>query len=317
MQTDRLRLVAYRPELRARWNAFVTSSKNGTFLFDRDFMEHHADRFEDASLVAFEGPDESNIVALLPATRLGDRLISHGGLTYGGWVTDRRMTTAAMLILFDLLRSWSGGHGVAELRYKATPRCYHSLPADEDLYALFRQGAVVVRQDVTSVIDLNPGVAWSKGKRHALSKARKLGVTAVLSDDFDDFHEALREVLSAHDATPAHSVDDLKRLVSRFPEHIRLYAADLEGRAIAYALVFDCGQTAHTQYLAARPEGRQSGGLETIVQRLQFEDFSSRRFLSFGISTTNDGRTLNLGLVAQKEMFGARALICPHFDLAF
>lgn len=316
MQPERLRLARYRPALRERWNAFVAASKNGPFLFDRGFMEYHADRFEDASLVAFEGEDEAVIAALLPASRHGDRLVSHAGLTYGGWITDGRMTAAGMLALFDLLGAWGRENGVSQLRYKAVPACYHREPADEDLYGLFRAGAVLARQDLTSVIDLTANHGWSKGRLHSLSKARKAGVEARVSEDFEDFHAALSEVLAAHGATPVHSVDELRLLSGRFPDRIRLYAADLAGRAIAYALVFDCGQTVHTQYLAARAEGRELGGLEAIVRRLQVEDYADRRYLSFGISTEDDGRVLNLGLVAQKEMFGARALVCPQFDLA-
>ena len=36
------------------WNAFIGQAKNATFLFHRDFMEYHKDRFEDFSLVIFE-----------------------------------------------------------------------------------------------------------------------------------------------------------------------------------------------------------------------------------------------------------------------
>jgi hypothetical protein len=299
-----------------RWNAFVRASKNGTFLFDRGYMEYHADRFEDASLVAFEGEAEANLVALLPASRTGDRVVSHGGLTYGGWVSDARMTTPAMLGLFDRLRGYLSAEGVTTLTYKAVPRCYHRLPADEDLYGLYVAGARLTRQDVTSVIDLKAELAWSKGRKHALSKARSRGVEVALSGDFADFVDCLAGVLAAHGARPVHSAEELARLAGRFPEHIRLYAAAVEGRPIAYVLVFDCGQTVHTQYMAARDEGRAWGGLEAIISRLQRHDYADRTYLSFGISTEQDGRVLNEGLIAQKEMFGARPMVCPFFELA-
>jgi len=35
------------------WNAFVAKSKNGTFLFDRRYMDYHADRFSDHSLMCY------------------------------------------------------------------------------------------------------------------------------------------------------------------------------------------------------------------------------------------------------------------------
>src|SRR5690554_7460146 len=48
------------------WDAFVKSAWNGVFLFERGFMDYHADRFEDFSLLAFSG---DKLKAVLPANR--------------------------------------------------------------------------------------------------------------------------------------------------------------------------------------------------------------------------------------------------------
>ena len=319
MQVDRLRLEPYSPDRAGRWDGFVRASRNGTFLIERGFMDYHADRFADASLMAFDGADD--LVAVLPAARVsdaaGDWLASHPGLTYGGWITDARMTAAAMLRLFELTAERGRAQGLAGLRYKAMPACYHRLPADEDRHALFANGARLTRQDLTSVIDLAHAPAWAKGRTHSLSKARRSGVSVELSTDYADFHACLGEALAAHGAAPVHSVAELELLAARFPAAIRLYAARLDGAAVAYVWSFDTGQTLHTQYMAARPAGRDAGGLDAIIARLQFEDYADRRYLSFGISTEEGGRVLNLGLIAQKEMFGGRAMICPAFEWEF
>ncbi len=319
MTPEQLRLVAYRPDLAAAWDGFVRRSKNGTFLLRRGYVDYHADRFEDASLLAVEGEEDGAIAALLPASRHrtpgGDVMISHGGLTYGGWISDGRMTTAAMQRLFALLRAWGVEQGVTRLRYKAIPHVFHRLPAEEDLYALFAAGGRLVRQDVSSVIELASAPAWAKGRKHALSKARRLGVSAAPSTDLADFHACLSEALARHGATPTHSAAELELLTSRFPDEIRLYAARREDRAIAYVLVFDCGRTIHTQYMCARAEGRDSGGLEAIIDRLQHQDYADRACLSFGISTEDEGRRLNGGLIAQKEMFGGRPIVHSFYEL--
>ena len=41
----------YNDSMANEWNDFVRASKNGTFLFCRGFMDYHADRYKDASLV--------------------------------------------------------------------------------------------------------------------------------------------------------------------------------------------------------------------------------------------------------------------------
>lgn len=64
------------------WNDFLVASKNGTFLFDRRYMEYHADRF-DASLMVFR--DDGSLVCCCPPT-VGNTLQRHGGRTFGGLV---------------------------------------------------------------------------------------------------------------------------------------------------------------------------------------------------------------------------------------
>lgn len=81
------------------WNDFVSESSNGTFLFLREYMEYHADRFTDYSLLVYDG---NKLLALLPANRSGDVLYSHAGLTYGGLIVTARNTTAQVL---EIMRS--------------------------------------------------------------------------------------------------------------------------------------------------------------------------------------------------------------------
>lgn len=44
-----LQIRKYTPADKAQWDKFVETSRNGTFLFRRDFMDYHADRFADHS----------------------------------------------------------------------------------------------------------------------------------------------------------------------------------------------------------------------------------------------------------------------------
>ena len=132
--------VRYQPSLKTAWDAFVDVSKNGTFLLKRDYMDYHSDRFTDYSLLFFEG---ENLKALLPASMHGKRVVSHGGLTYGGLILDRSMTVGCTLEVMDSLISFYKGEGMEELAYKRIPPIYYSYPSDEDLYALFRNGATL------------------------------------------------------------------------------------------------------------------------------------------------------------------------------
>ena len=51
----------------------MDESKNHSFIFKRNFMEYHSDRFRDNSLLVISN---KKVMGLLPATN-GDSLISH------------------------------------------------------------------------------------------------------------------------------------------------------------------------------------------------------------------------------------------------
>lgn len=75
----------YRPEMAASWNAFCAVAKNPLFMFNRNYMDYHNDRFLDHSLLFFK---DGELVSVLPANEKNNVLVSHGGLTYGGLILD-------------------------------------------------------------------------------------------------------------------------------------------------------------------------------------------------------------------------------------
>ena len=147
---------------KSRWDDFVTNSKNGTFLLMRDYMDYHADRFVDWSLLVFQRASD-RLVALLPANRLDHSLVSHGGLTYGGLITSAAVNTSAALEIFAAVIEHCRSEGIAELVYKSVPSIYHTLPAEEDKYALFYYGAELYLREVLSVVDLGANVEITGG----------------------------------------------------------------------------------------------------------------------------------------------------------
>lgn len=301
----------------AEWDDFVLRSRNGTFMHTRPYVEYHAARFTDASLVA--RTPRGRIVAALPANAVahpeGRRLESHGGLTYGGWVLAPETTLGDVLGAFDGLDEHCRREGYSSVVYKQVPRVYHRTPSDEDEYALFLRGAVKTRHDVSSAVPLQSRLRPSSGRREGARRAGREGVVVHESSALGDFHALLAHVLADHHgATPTHSLEELALLREQFPQQIRLFTAELAGEMLAGALVYDCGQTVHTQYLASGERGRRTGALDLVVLHLMDEVFQDRRYLSFGISTEQGGRVLNRGLASQKEMFGGRAVTCATWS---
>jgi len=95
-----IEIKKYYTDNKTDWNNFIDSSKNGTFMLKRDYMEYHSDRFKDFSIMFYE---KNNLIAVMPASIHGKEIISHGGLTYGGIISGLDMTTEKMLNIFESL----------------------------------------------------------------------------------------------------------------------------------------------------------------------------------------------------------------------
>lgn len=309
-----IRLERYSPGHAQAWNAFVAKAKNGVFLFDRGYMDYHADRFADHSLMVIA---DDKLVGLIPANEAGGVLASHGGLTFGGVLSDRRMRTAHMLEIFDGLRSYLAAAGLSRMLYKAVPHIYHQVPAEEDLYALQRHGARLVRRDVSSTIDLGNRVAFAKGRKWSTGKALANGLMVAESRDVEGFMAIEAAHLQAKfGVQPTHTAAEMALLAGRFPQNIRLFTASRDGVTLGGVLVYQSARVAHAQYIAATDEGRELGSLDAIMHHLLEAVYATGpTYFDFGISTEKGGTYLNAGLIENKESYGARATVHDFYEL--
>ncbi|HEX6591709.1 MAG TPA: GNAT family N-acetyltransferase [Moraxellaceae bacterium] len=312
-----MRVVPYEAAHAPAWDGFVATARNGTFLHQRAFMDYHAARFTDASVLVLGEKDE--VLAVLPANRDGDRVISHGGLTYAGLLLSGRVGQAQCLQIMEAILQHYRGLSVGRLLYKPVPHIFHTRPAEDDLYALFRLGATLVRRDASTAVSLRDPYEFTKGRKWSVNKGRKAGLVLRRQDDPSRFHALLSQVLARHGASPVHSLEELRLLMSRFPAAIVLHEAELpaeqQGELQAAVLVFDFGHVVHTQYMAASDAGRETGALDFLVAALMTDIYADRRHFSFGISTEQAGQVLNEGLIAQKEGFGGRTVTHDFYEL--
>lgn len=308
-----IRVVQYQAEHKRLWDEFVAQAKNGVFLFRRAYMEYHSDRFTDRSLLFFA---DEKLVALLPANITDHTLVSHGGLTFGGIISDTRMKTPRMLEIFDALKAHLKDAGMERLIYKAIPHIYHLLPAEEDLYALFRHNASLIRRDVSSTIDLKQKLSFSKGRKYEIKQAQKQDLEVKQSTDYQSLMAIEEHVLSTkYDLKPVHTAAELELLAGKFPDSIKLFMAYRRDEALAGVVIYESSMVAHAQYIAANDEGKKSGALDLVLSYLINEYYATKKYFDFGISTENDGRDLNIGLIENKQSFGARAVVYDFYEL--
>lgn len=309
-----MRVERYTRDSEDEWNDFVRRSKNGTFLFDRRYMDYHGDRFVDLSLVVRD--PHGRPVALLPASRHDSVLVSHGGLTYGGFVSGSEMTTRRMLEVFDNGLDHIREEGIDRLVYKCVPHIYHSVPAEEDSYALFVQHAQLVRRDMSSVIDTRQPPPLRSSRLGVLRRARSTGLRVEATEGFDRFWPVLeRNLLDRYSRQPVHTLEEITNLARQFPENILLFVCTAGEEVLAGSVIYLSTNVCHVQYNGVSAEGRRVGALDLVLAAVIERFSSSHRWVDFGISTYCEGRSLNEGLIHYKEGFGARAVSYDFYEL--
>jgi hypothetical protein len=310
MQVERYEPARHQP----LWDDFVRASKNGTFLLLRGYMDYHADRFADHSLLVRD--PEGELLAVLPAHADGDRLVSHGGLTYGGFISGPAMKTPLMLGAFEAVARHLRDRGFAAWVYKTVPPIYHRWPAEEDRYALFLAGAALARRDVLAVVGRHDRLPYQQRRERAVRKARQAGLAVGPDTDLAAFWEVLAENLrQRHGAKPLHTLTEIGLLRERFPENIRLFTSRGGADILGGVLIYESARVAHVQYIASSEEGRRLRALDLLFDVLLTGAYADKPYFDFGISNEDGGRRLNRGLIDQKEGFGARAVAHDHYAI--
>ncbi len=309
----------YNRSMAQEWDDFVEKSRNATFLFKRQYMDYHSDRFEDCSLVFREVSDKATrIISILPASRHGDKVISHGGLTYGGFVLPAKGVDGGKLLkILEETKCFYRSMSINKLRYKAIPYIYHHYPSDEDQYALFRNSARLVECNLSSVIDLTAPYDFDERSRRNLKKAVAAGFTVSGNATPDDFWHVLETVLrERHDTAPVHTAEEMKILQSRFPDNIRVFVVrNAGGEVVAGTVLYDTVMCVHSQYIASLSEGRTNGALALLFNYLIKNECGNSRYFDFGTSNEDHGNYLNEGLLQFKNGLGGRGVAYNIFEL--
>ncbi|RYE23300.1 MAG: GNAT family N-acetyltransferase [Sphingobacteriaceae bacterium] len=298
----------YTAEQLVVWNNFIDQSSNGTFLFRREYMDYHKDRFEDFSYLIWK---EKELLAVFIAGRAWNTsepttLIAHPGLTYGGLVNTSELKFSLLTEVYNALLDTVRAEGFVRLRIKPVARVFCRQPNEASLFYFHQHGFELVGRELNSVIDLKQPIRISKGRKDNVRKARNAGLLINTSSDFGEFWPLLVDNLwRTHGVRPPHSEAEIQLLQQRFPDRIKLYAAWYQGTIVGGVLLFldNIHGFAHTQYISANEQGKQLGAVDAIIAQVLIDIQGQLPRFSFGISTAKG--ELNSGLLSQKEGFGA------------
>ena len=239
-----------------------------------------------------------------------NKLISHGGLTYGGFITNERMKQHIMNECFDELLKYGKENGYKEIKYKTIPYIFFNQPAEEDRFSLYEHKAKLEIVDASTYVNLKNPLKMPKGRKAQIARAKREGVKIEICTDMESYINFInlenKVLAERHETKAVHTAEELKMLHDRFPENIGLFVAIKDEKMIAGAVIFEYKNVIHTQYMAANEEARKIGGLDLVIATIIEKYKQEKMWLDFGISTEHGRIYLNEGLISQKEGFGGR-----------
>ncbi|MGN6266937.1 MAG: hypothetical protein ACTHM5_14730 [Ginsengibacter sp.] len=301
-----MEVFRYSKKYEQEWNNFVSQGKNATFLFNRSFMEYHSDRFNDYSLMV---TDAGKIVSVVPANVTGSTIVSHEGLTYGGFVLSQNVKLKRVIEVICLVLQYYNNNGLELFELKNFPQFYNCSPTSEIDYCLFLLNATLFRRDIAFAVDNRFRINYSGNIRREANKAHKKGAIFKEEKDFGDFWKQLLipGLMEKYGVNPVHSLKEIEQLRSCFPDQIKQYSVHLSDEIVAGTTLFLTPYVAHCQYIASSETGRKSGALNYLFQQLLDVTCSHLHYFDFGIVNEQNGRLLNNGMLFWKESFGGRS----------
>ena len=304
----------YHTEHKALWDNFVKASDIDSFLFYRDFMEYHKNRFEDFSLMIFE---DEELVAILPANKVESSLYSHQGLTYGGLIT-KINTKNKIQELFRVLKAFLKTEGLEVIIIKEVPsiycRSYNSTLSDfiNIHFKTYHQNEVLA-------VNYSKPLQIHKTKLKHYRKSDQFDFEIREETNFEPFWKQILEplLLEKFNSKPVHTLDEITLLNKLFPKNIKQFSVYGNDKILAGITIFETDTVVKSQYGAINEEGKKIRALDFLfLQLIEKFKLEGKQFFSMGTVTNLDlPDGYNKGLMKQKLELGCDIFKQNYFKL--
>jgi hypothetical protein len=302
-------IIPFQTQQSEIWDQNLSEAANFCFMGTRKFLSYHQNRFVDQSLAVF---DEGNWIAALPAAidlKDSKRIVSHPGATFGGLYFHKDLRGKEHEVVLKACLSHYRELGFSEVLIKPVPTFYRAEPIEDDYYGIYKNGGQIEFCRPTCTIPLHEwgSLTLTKGRKSSSNKATAAGVKVVRGfDNLDLFWVTLENNLrNLHQASPVHSLVEMKELLIRFPNSMELFVALKDSQVLAGALCFIHKKVFHTQYMSNTTQGRDVSALDNIIHvAINYAREKNLAYFDFGTSQGQDS-SIDDALYFYKQSFGA------------
>ena len=292
-------IVDYSSTYKNDWDKFVEICEINSFLFKRNFIEYHKNRFVDNSLLIYLN---DKIIAILPANLDANKsLHSHQGLSYGGILFEPKTTLEQREQVFFVVLKNLNERKINEINLKQIPLFF--LDEIHNTKILEIIDAKLISSDIHSYI---PKLSYCKPNNDRfkyIRKASRKNFKIVQTNQFDIFWDKLLipNLKNRHNVSPVHSIEEIILLSKNFPENIIFTGCYQNDNLRAGNVIFLNDDIAHTQYISG-DENRKDGSLDFLMHQTILKFNKTKKF-SFGSSSEKNGTKVNKGLLYWKDSF--------------
>jgi Acetyltransferase (GNAT) domain len=299
----------------AVWESLLARAANATLFHDLQFLRYHpVERFRFQHLVFRE---DGKPIALLPgglSSVAGQTMFSSPlGASIGGFAVGAGLRAERAVNLIRVLQSYARSQGWDSIEITLPPLCYSIQTLGLMEFALFCSGFRIARRWLCPMLPLGPGEQNSyeqifrKRQREYVRAAHRKGMVAIEAgvEAYDHFIKVFRDTYDRHGVSATHSPDEIRDLLQRLPDRVRVHLAILGGVPVAGLLVFRLSATvANTFYICTGTEhAGEHGALFVIADLIERLSQAGFRYIDFGPSASD--QKLNKGAMFFKEGLGA------------
>lgn len=268
-------------------------------------MDYHQDKFHDFSPMIYKN---DRLVAVLPANKIEDTLYSHKGLSYGGLLVLKDCRSQDYILILKTLLQFLASNAITKLEIKALPFIYNTELAEEFNYAIHFLEPQISEVNSYFVIDNVVIYKPNRNRKRALNLAYDNNLQ-VTENGLDYFWEEIltKNLQKRFGVNPVHSLNEIQRLQTKFPNNIKTFFASKENKIFAGVVLFITDNVVHFQYSSGSEERNETGALDFLFDYI-IKKYSDYKYISFGSSATDKTLKINSGLAYWKESFGARLM---------
>ncbi|GAF03423.1 hypothetical protein [Saccharicrinis fermentans] len=307
-----IEIIKYHSELKDEWNSFVEKADNFSFLFYRDYMEYHSDRFTDFSLMLY---DKRKLKALLPGSINNSHFSSHPGLTYGGMIHQPAFTFDKAQLYYAHFFDFLKRQAITSTTIKLQPFFYPSSYTQVQPFLLNNIHHATSSKDIGAFIHC---------KNHTFPKStiekRKLQLDQFYVEEnasLEEYWQMLKQNLATyHQSKPVHTLAEIENLQRTYPDHIKLFC--IRNRTShhidAGTLYFDQGEIAKMQYIASSIQGRTNRATHALYYLFIKHLKSRSEIIDMGTCMKNN--EVNTSLLYLKQRFGAEVYFTQKYSFS-